>query len=148
MIYVLYEIETGRAVSIGSTPIEYAREGYAVYESGAPYSDLSQYEWSTDTCTLETRVTVAPAAQRTMSASNFMRRLGFEREVALRSLLFVEAVDAQTKGAIATLSAWLDRVIGTEVNLDDPITVRGAGVIADAEAFVAEMRADVGAGGV
>lgn len=146
MIAVLYDTETSAAISIGSTVPDAVPEGRAVYTLDVPYQALNGYVWDETTCTLAARVVEIT----TLTAGDFMRRLGLARETYLHAVRMDASAPLATRAQLETLLQWLNRVATTGVDLDDPITATGVTIMAGvldaggqldegAEAFAAAM---------
>lgn len=70
-----------------------------------------------------------PVYTNDIGKGDFMRRLGFSREVALRVVMLDNATPLVQRAQLQTLDAWLARV--EVVSVVDPITVSGVGLMAN-----------------
>ena len=66
-----------------------------------------------------------------MTAGGFARRIGLEREIALKGLAIDTALPTSTRATIETLLAWLQRVVTTGVDVTDPVAIAGSNTIGD-----------------
>ena len=126
MIYVLYDESTGNALSTGSIAPVTVLQGRAVYTLDVPYAHLSQYLWNAGTLVLELQ---GPPVRYVMSAGDFMRRVGLEREIVLNMLELDPSTPLQTRATLKTLNAWIQRVTQTGVDVRDPVSATGATII-------------------
>lgn len=120
MVVGLYSIETGALLSVGTAP-DPLPDGTATkpLPVGAVYGVTHQ--WNDEAPDWEA---ITPVATQ-MTAGDFMRRLGFEREVLLR-MVMRDASTAPLLGAqLDTLSAWIVRIVTTGVDLNDPLVPQG-----------------------
>ncbi|GAB1345023.1 hypothetical protein MASR1M101_41500 [Gemmatimonas sp.] len=142
----LYDTTTRRLLSVGTAPAV-VPEGMAIapLPEGAVYGVTHVWQeqppaWVT-----------APTPEVTqMTAGDFMRRLGFEREVVLRMVMRDPNTPPMLAAQLDTLSAWLNRIVTTGVDLNDPLVptgvelmgqvLAGAGVLPEGmDAFRASM---------
>ena len=121
----LYELATGRLVSVGTAP-EVVPDGHAVASlpEGATYGVTHLWNESTRAW----RLMPTPEVTR-MTAGDFMRRLGFEREAYLHALRLNASAPLETRAQVETLLQWLNRIVVTGVDLDDPIVPLGVEIM-------------------
>lgn len=122
----LYVVATGRLVSVGTAP-EVVPDGMALapLPEGATYG--VSHDWDEGTAAWVEKA--APEITQ-MTAGDFMRRLGFEREVVLRMVMRDPTTPPLLAAQLDTLSAWLNRIVTTGVDLDDPLIPTGVELMA------------------
>lgn len=125
MIYVVFETDTRRPVSIGSTEPRDVREPLAVYLLPEPYETLGQYVWAPETLTLVPR---PPVVVTTMSKLTFASRWSLPEQVALDMAMEAHP-DPEVRATIRVVQRTMDRA--TEVSVLDPRTVQGTDVLLD-----------------
>ena len=122
----LYETATGRLLSVGTAPeVVPATMALAPLPEGATYAIT--HEWDAGARAWAVK---GPPEVTVLSAGDFMRRLGFEREVALRMAMRDPATPLLLVARLDTLSAWLNRIVTTGVDLDDPVVANGTALMA------------------
>lgn len=125
MIYVLYELADGRALSFASVEPTSIAPTQAVFALDVPYAQRSAYAWDAVTQQLAVR----PPSQRTvLSKLEFASRYTLEEQVAIEVATETHP-DATTRATLRVLKANLDRA--SDVRLDDPRTILGANTLVD-----------------
>lgn len=120
----LYRIADGTLLSVASMMPDPLPEGTASLALPEGGTVGVTHVWQTDPPAWVVRQT--PTTMR-LTRGDFMRRLGFLREVTLNMVQMDPNTPAQTKATIEALKAWLVRV--DFVDVTDPITVQGVGII-------------------
>lgn len=117
----LYDITTRRLRSVGTAPAV-VPEGMALepLPDGATYGVTHDWDEATATWTEK----AAPEITW-MTSGDFMRRLGFEREVVLRMVMRDPTTPPMLAAQLDTLSAWLNRIVTSGVDLNDPLVPVG-----------------------
>jgi hypothetical protein len=122
VIVVLYDTETGRALSIASAAPAAVPSEMSVYTIDVPYGQVSRYEWNADTRELEVR---GVSARVVLTKLEFASRLSMPEQVAVE--MAKESADPQTRATLRVLDANLARA--TEIVLTDQRTMMGAQII-------------------
>ncbi len=122
----VYEIATGRLVSVGSVlpeelPVELAT--LALPEGAIAFST---HDWQ---AVPPAWVVKPPAFSYVMSRGDWMGRLGFTRETALNMLRLSPSGDLQTRATLATLESALLR--RADVDVRHVETQAGAAILGD-----------------
>jgi hypothetical protein len=111
------------------------------------------HRWDAGTRSYVLRATVEDARFK-MTAGDFMRRLGFEREAYLHAVRLNPETPLALRAQLETLVLWLGRIVLSGVDLRDPLVPIGVAIMAQVlsagdqlaegvEAFTANMMAEV-----
>lgn len=122
-MYVVYDTETGRALSIGSVEPESLPEGTA-------YADVGSANTNTHTWDQETRTMVenGPVVTHIISRRAYLARIGITR-VGLLQVIRTTTEDMNVKAALEAFQLILS--VSPDVDLTFPETVQGTEAIAD-----------------
>lgn len=122
----VYDTATGRLVSVGLMPNDVPQgmayeplPANAVYGVTHVWSDAGR-EW----------IDAPPQLEYTMTAGDFMRRLGFTREAYLHAVRMNASTPIEVRAQLETLVKWLDRIVVSGVDLRDPIVPMGVAIMA------------------
>lgn len=133
-MFGVYEIATGRLRSIGSS-VGVLPDGLASAPLPEGGTANVTHVWDEDT---RAWVPYVETITR-MSAGDFMRRVGFEREVVLRAVMRDPATPITVAAQLDTLSEWLKRIVASGVDLDDPIVPMGVELMGGVLASVNQL---------
>lgn len=123
--YGVYDLATGTLLSVGTVLADPMSPtlGVSPVPAGETYDvtvvwDVATRSW----------VPKPPDTTDDIGKGDFMRRLGFAREVVLRVVMLDPSQPIQLRAQLQTLDAWLSRA--EIVNVTDPITVSGVSLMA------------------
>lgn len=128
MIYMLYDLATGAARSVGSSEPPRIPDGMGLYVLREPYATLSAFVWDAPT----RRFVAAPPATdpiaRTLTRREYRGRYTMQEKFALKKA----ATGSPDPDVRAQLQVLEDELLSaSNVNLDDPDTILGANATVD-----------------